>query len=40
MSLFEYLKLYFTVKADCKRKYQREFKARMRELLDAYRLQG
>lgn len=39
MSLFEYLKLYFAVKADCKKKYQREFKACMRELLEAYRIQ-
>lgn len=40
MSLFEYLKIYFTVKAECKRKCKREFNARMRELLEAYRLQG
>lgn len=40
MSLFEYLKLYFAVKTDCKMRYKREFKARMRELLKAYRLQG
>lgn len=40
MSLFEYLKLYFAVKADCKRRCKMEFRARMRELLEAYRLQG
>ena len=40
MSLFEYLKLYFAVKAERKKKYKREFNARMRELLEAYRIQG
>jgi hypothetical protein len=38
MSLFEYLNLYFAVKAECKKKYTREFNARMRELKDAYRI--
>lgn len=39
MSLFEYLKIYFAVKADCKRRYKLELTSRMRELMDAYRVQ-
>lgn len=40
MGLIEYIKLYFAVRGDCKRRYKRDIKDRMRELLDAYRLQG
>lgn len=39
MSLIEYTKLYLAVKEDCKRRYKRDIKDRMRELMDAYRIQ-
>ena len=39
MSLIEYIKLYLAVKEDCKRRYKRDIKDRMRELMDAYRIQ-
>lgn len=39
MTLIEYLKLYLAVKADCKRRYKRDIAERMRELMDAYRIQ-
>lgn len=40
MTFTEYLKIYFAVKAELKRKYKRELKERMRELEDAYRMEG
>lgn len=39
MSLIEYIKLYLAVKEDCKHRYKRDIKDRMRELMDAYRIQ-
>ncbi len=39
MSLVEYIKLYLAVKADCKRRYKRDIAERMRELMDAYRME-
>lgn len=39
MGFFEYLKLYFAVKKELDEKYERELKQRMRELMDAYRIQ-
>ena len=40
MSLIEYIKLYFAVKEDCKRRYKRDIQTRMRELMEAYRMEG
>jgi hypothetical protein len=40
MSLIEYIKLYLAVKADCKRRYRRDIEERMRELMEAYRMEG
>lgn len=40
MSLIEYIKLYFAVKADCKIRYKRDIQNRMRELMEAYRMEG
>lgn len=39
MSLIEYIKLYLAVREDCKRRYKRDLESRMRELMDAYRIQ-
>lgn len=39
MSLIEYIKLYLAVKEDCKRRYKRDLESRMRELMEAYRIQ-
>lgn len=40
MSFFDFLQTYFAVLKECKREYRRKVNARMRELLEAYRLQG
>ena len=40
MGLIEYLKMYFAVKRELKFKYKMEFVRRMRELEDAYRMEG
>ena len=40
MGFFEYLKLYFAVKKELKFKYKVELERRMRELEDAYRMEG
>ena len=40
MSLIEYIKLYLAVKADCKIRYKRDIQTRMRELMEAYRMEG
>lgn len=40
MSLIEYIKLYLAVKADCKIRYKRDIRNRMRELMEAYRMEG
>ena len=39
MSLIEYIKLYLAVRKDCKRRYKRDLEDRMRELMEAYRIQ-
>lgn len=39
MSLIEYFKLYLAVKKDCKYRYKKDIKDRMRELIDAYRME-
>ena len=39
MSLIDYIKLYLAVREDCKRRYKRDLESRMRELMDAYRIQ-
>ena len=39
MSLIEYIKLYLAVKEDCNRRYKGDLESRMRELMDAYRIQ-
>lgn len=39
MGLIKYIKLYLAVREDCKRRYKRDLKNRMRELMDAYRIQ-
>lgn len=39
MSLIEYVKLYLAVREDCKRRYERDLESRMRELMEAYRIQ-
>ena len=39
MSLIEYIKLYLAVREDCKCRYKRDIKNRMRELMEAYRIQ-
>lgn len=39
MSLIEYIKLYLAVREECKRRYKRDLESRMRELMDAYRIQ-
>jgi len=39
MSLIEYIKLYLAVREDCKRRYKRDLESRMRELMEAYRIQ-
>lgn len=39
MSLIEYIKLYLAAREDCKRRYKRDLENRMRELMDAYRIQ-
>lgn len=40
MTFIEYLKLYLAVKEDCKRRYKRDIAERMRELMEAYRMEG
>lgn len=40
MSLIEYIKLYLAVKADCKIRYKRDIQIRMKELMEAYRMEG
>lgn len=40
MTLIEYLKLRLAVKRELKLKYKVEFVRRMRELEDAYRMEG
>lgn len=39
MNLIEYIKLYLAVREDCKRRYKRDLESRMRELMEAYRIQ-
>lgn len=39
MSLFDLIIMYFEVKADCKSRYKRDVETRMRELLDALRME-
>jgi hypothetical protein len=39
MSLIEYIKLYLAIREDCKRRYKRDLESRMRELMEAYRIQ-
>ena len=39
MSLIEYIKIYLAVRKDCKRRYKRDLEGRIRELMDAYRIQ-
>ena len=39
MSLFELIIDLFVVKSDCKVRYKREVDIRVRELIDAYRLE-
>lgn len=39
MSLIEYIKLCLAVREDCKRRYKRDLESRMRELMEAYRIQ-
>lgn len=39
MGLIEFIKLYLAVRKDCKRRYRRDLEDRMRELMDAYRIQ-
>ncbi len=39
MSLIEYIKLYLAVREDCKRRYKKDIEDRMRELMEAYRIQ-
>lgn len=40
MSLIEYIKLYLAVKADCKIRYKRDIQTRMKELMEAYKMEG
>lgn len=39
MGLIEFIKMYLTVRKDCKRRYKRDLECRMRELMDTYRIQ-
>lgn len=40
MSLIEYIKIYLAVRKDCKHRYKRDIETRMRELMEAYRMEG
>lgn len=39
MSIFDLIRTYLAVKADCKRRYELDVRSRMQELIDAFRME-